>query len=147
MRPIYTDDCKHVPKVTSILCFIVKVLISATTAFVGFQWIEQSDALEGEVVYSGAVVVFLALFSYFIADTFTDLFDMVSAGSVITHVPDLLHTCRICCTRAGSFMHTCRLCYTYRVHALAHTHHAPRTTHHPPRTMHPPHTPFLCKDL
>ena len=44
--------------------------------------------MEGEVVYSSAVVVFLALFSYFIADTFTDLFDMASDAMLICVVED-----------------------------------------------------------
>jgi len=74
--------------ITSVLCFIVKILISAAIALLGYLWIEESGKLEGEVVYSGAVVIFLAMFSYFIVDTFTDLFDMASDAMLICVLED-----------------------------------------------------------
>jgi hypothetical protein len=76
--------------VTYLLCLIIKLFIAASASFLAYLWLEKSEGHE-EVVYTSAVAIFVAMISYFIADTCTDVFDMASDAMLICVLEDKKH--------------------------------------------------------
>lgn len=66
--------CCPRPQVGTLVIFCIKLFVSATTAFIAFEWIKDKN----DVPLVGLVVFIVALVSWFIADAFASIYEMVS---------------------------------------------------------------------
>jgi len=70
-----------------LICMIIKLTVAGACAFVGYLAFEEVEA--NEVASSAVVVIFIALFSYVIADAFTDVYDTAADAMLLLFLEDL----------------------------------------------------------
>ena len=70
----YGPGTPSAPQVGNLVIFCIKLMVSATTAFIAFEWIKGRE----DVPLVGLVVFVIALVAWFIADAFASVYEMVS---------------------------------------------------------------------
>jgi len=71
--------------VGTLVIFCIKLFVSATTAFIAFEWIKDKN----DVPLVGLVVFIVALVSWFIADAFASIYEMTAGTLMLCYCEDL----------------------------------------------------------
>lgn len=67
------------------LCFLIKIGNVALVCFIGYLWLEPEAE---RIPYFGWVLIMVAIFTYFITDLFTDVFQMAAESMMIVFLED-----------------------------------------------------------